>query len=29
MHAPLCRRHQKVKQADGWTLAQPEPGAMV
>jgi hypothetical protein len=27
--APLCRRHHRAKQARGWQLAQPEPGAMV
>ena len=27
--APLCRRHHQVKQAPGWTLAQPEPGTLV
>ena len=26
--APPCRRHHRVKQAPGWTLAQPEPGVM-
>jgi hypothetical protein len=27
--APLCRRHHRCKQAEGWSLAQPEPGVMV
>jgi len=27
--APLCRRHQQVKQAPGWSLTQPEPGVLV
>ena len=27
--APLCRRHHRCKQADGWRLTQPEPGTMV
>jgi hypothetical protein len=26
MHAPVCRRHHKAKQAPGWHLDQPEPG---
>jgi Domain of unknown function (DUF222) len=24
--APLCRRHHRAKQAEGWRLEQPEPG---
>jgi hypothetical protein len=27
--APLCRRHHRAKQAQGWYLAQPEPGVLV
>src|SRR5215470_13170827 len=27
--APLCRRHHRAKQAQGWLLDQPEPGVMV
>ena len=27
--APLCRFHHKVKQANGWELAQPEPGILI
>jgi hypothetical protein len=27
--APLCRRHHRMKQRDGWHLEQPEPGVMV
>jgi hypothetical protein len=27
--APLCRRHHRCKQAQGWRLAQPEPGLLV
>jgi hypothetical protein len=27
--APLCRRHHRAKQAQGWRLDQPEPGVMV
>jgi hypothetical protein len=27
--APLCRRHHKIKQAQGWKLEQPEPGVLV
>jgi hypothetical protein len=27
--APLCRRHHRMKQRDGWHLEQPEPGIMV
>jgi hypothetical protein len=27
--APLCRHHHRCKQADGWRLAQPEPGVLV
>jgi hypothetical protein len=26
--APLCRKHHQTKQAQGWTLDQPEPGVM-
>jgi hypothetical protein len=26
---PLCRHHHKCKQAEGWRLAQPEPGVLV
>ena len=26
--APLCRRHHRAKQADGWRLEQTEPGAL-
>jgi hypothetical protein len=26
--SPPCRRHHRVKQAPGWKLEQPEPGAM-
>jgi hypothetical protein len=26
---PLCRRHHQAKQAPGWHLAQPEPGALI
>jgi hypothetical protein len=26
---PLCRRHHRAKQAQGWHLAQPEPGVLV
>jgi len=26
--APLCRRHHRAKQTDGWTLEQPEPGIL-
>ncbi|HEY6280095.1 MAG TPA: HNH endonuclease signature motif containing protein [Streptosporangiaceae bacterium] len=26
--APLCRRHHRAKQAEGWSLAQSEPGNM-
>ncbi|MDR0346364.1 MAG: HNH endonuclease, partial [Nocardiopsaceae bacterium] len=26
--APLCRRHHRAKQAQGWHLDQPEPGVM-
>jgi hypothetical protein len=25
---PLCRRHHRAKQAQGWRLAQPEPGVL-
>jgi hypothetical protein len=27
--APLCRRHHRCKQAEGWQLAQPEPGVLI
>jgi hypothetical protein len=27
--APLCRHHHRLKQAEGWFLAQPEPGLLV
>jgi hypothetical protein len=27
--APLCRHHHRCKQADGWRLAQPQPGVLV
>src|ERR1700678_654026 len=27
--APLCRRHHKIKQAQGWKLEQTEPGILV
>jgi len=27
--APLCRRHHRMKQHEGWTLTQPEPGVMI
>jgi hypothetical protein len=27
--SPLCRRHHRCKQAEGWFLAQPEPGVLV
>ena len=27
--APLCRHHHRAKQAEGWRLAQPEPGILV
>jgi hypothetical protein len=26
--APLCRRHHRAKQAEGWQLEQPEPGVL-
>ncbi|MEV7964701.1 DUF222 domain-containing protein [Sphaerisporangium sp. NPDC088356] len=26
--APLCRRHHRLKQAEGWTLTQSEPGIL-
>jgi hypothetical protein len=26
--APLCRHHHRCKQAEGWRLAQPEPGVL-
>ena len=27
--APLCRRHHRLKQAEGWRLLQPSPGVLV
>jgi hypothetical protein len=27
--APLCRHHHQIKQIEGWTLRQPEPGVLV
>jgi len=27
--APLCRHHHRCKQAEGWWLAQPEPGVLI
>jgi hypothetical protein len=27
--APLCRHHHRCKQAEGWSLEQPEPGILV
>jgi hypothetical protein len=27
--APLCRYHHRCKQAQGWRLTQPEPGALI
>ncbi|HEY3733439.1 MAG TPA: HNH endonuclease signature motif containing protein [Streptosporangiaceae bacterium] len=27
--APLCRRHHRAKQSEGWHLEQPEPGILV
>jgi hypothetical protein len=27
-HGPLCRRHHRCKQAEGWHLEQPEPGVL-
>ena len=27
--APLCRHHHQIKQTEGWTLRQPEPGVLV
>jgi hypothetical protein len=27
--APLCRRHRRAKQAEGWMLSQPTPGVLV
>ena len=27
--APLCRHHHRCKQAQGWSLEQPEPGVLV
>ena len=26
---PLCRRHHRTKQAQGWQLTQPEPGVLI
>ena len=26
---PLCRHHHRVKQAEGWSLAMPEPGVLI
>ena len=26
--SPLCRRHHRAKQAQGWRLEQPEPGVL-
>ena len=26
---PLCRRHHRCKQAEGWALQQPDPGTMI
>ena len=26
---PLCRHHHRCKQAQGWSLDQPEPGVLV
>ena len=26
---PLCRRHHRAKQAQGWQLTQPEPGVLI
>jgi hypothetical protein len=26
--SPLCRRHHRLKQAEGWTLTQPTPGVL-
>jgi hypothetical protein len=27
--APLCRHHHRCKQAEGWSLDQPQPGVLV
>ncbi len=27
--APLCRRHHRAKQTEGWRLQQPEPGVLI
>jgi Domain of unknown function (DUF222) len=27
--SPLCRHHHRSKQAEGWRLAQPEPGVLI
>jgi hypothetical protein len=27
-HAPLCRRHHRMKQRQGWRLEQPAPGIL-
>ena len=27
--APLCRRHHRAKQAQGWRLTQPQPGVLI
>jgi hypothetical protein len=27
-HVPLCRHHHRCKQAQGWSLEQPEPGVL-
>jgi Domain of unknown function (DUF222) len=27
--APLCRHHHRCKQAEGWSLDQPEPGVLI
>jgi hypothetical protein len=26
---PLCRRHHRAKQAQGWQLTQPRPGVLI
>ena len=26
--SPLCRRHHRAKQAEGWKLTQPTPGTL-
>jgi hypothetical protein len=28
-NSPLCRRHHRAKQAEGWHLEQPEPGVLL